>query len=93
MESFEYTCKATLGLQRQTITILATECTKLKSTVTIAANGKVAQGNDVLALVALRAGLGDKLVISAEGPTEEQDIARLKEVFSDIIPIDKTLMF
>lgn len=91
MESFEYTCKATLGLHARPSAILATECTKLKSTVTIAANGKVAQGNDVLALVALRAGLGDKLVISAEGPTEEQDIARLKEVFSDIIPIDKNL--
>ena len=87
MESFEYTCKATLGLHARPSAILATECTKLKSTVTIAANGKVAQGNDVLALVALRAGLGDKLVISAEGPTEELDIARVYEVFSDIIPI------
>lgn len=91
MKSFRYTCKATLGLHARPSAILATECTKLKSAVTVTNKGHTAPGNDVLALVALRASKGEELLIQAEGETEEEDIARLKEVFAHIIPIDKNL--
>ena len=55
MKTFQYTCKATLGLHARPAAILATECTGLKSTVTIESNGMSASGTDVLAIIALLA--------------------------------------
>ena len=94
MESFEYTCKATLGLHARPAAILAVQCTALKSAVTISANGKTASGNNVLDLIALRAGKGTPLTITVEADspeTEERDLQHLKEVFADIIPTDNNL--
>lgn len=94
MKSFEYTCKATLGLHARPAAILAVQCTALKSAVTISANGKTASGNNVLDLIALRAGKGTPLTITVEADspeTEERDLQHLKEVFADIIPTDNNL--
>ena len=93
MKTFQYTCKATLGLHARPAAILATECTGLKSTVTIESNGMSASGTDVLAIIALRAKKGDVLNIKLEGTPEEEehDYARLQEVFAHIIPTDNNL--
>lgn len=93
MKSFKYTCKATLGLHARPAAILATECTGLKSIVTIESNGMSASGTDVLAIIALRAKKGDVLNITVDGTPkdEEKDYARLQEVFADIIPTDNNL--
>ena len=93
MKMFQYTCKATLGLHARPAAILATECTGLKSTVTIESNGMSASGTDVLAIIALRAKKGDVLNIKLEGTPEEEehDYARLQEVFAHIIPTDNNL--
>ena len=93
MRAFQYTCKATLGLHARPAAILATECTSLKSTVTIESNGMSASGTDVLAIIALRAKKGDVLNIKIEGTPEEEehDYARLQEVFAHIIPTDNNL--
>ena len=93
MKAFQYTCKATLGLHARPAAILATECTGLKSAVTIESNGMSASGTDVLAIIALRAKKGDVLNIKIEGTPEEEehDYARLQEVFAHIIPTDNNL--
>lgn len=93
MKSFKYTCKATLGLHARPAAILATECTGLKSSITVEANGKSASGTDVIAIIALRAQKGDELTIKIEGtPAEEEhDYKRLQDVFADIIPVDNNL--
>ena len=93
MKAFQYTCKATLGLHARPAAILATECTSLKSAVTIESNGMSASGTDVLAIIALRAKKGDVLNIKIEGTPEEEehDYARLQEVFAHIIPTDNNL--
>lgn len=66
MKAFQYTCKATLGLHARSCRHLATECTGLKSAVTIESNGMSASGTDVLAIIALRAKKGDVLNIKIE---------------------------
>lgn len=91
MRTFDYTCKATLGLHARPSAILALECNALKSTVTVEANGRTASGTDALQLIALRANLGDVLHITVDGETEDADYDRLQEVFADIIPTDNNL--
>ncbi len=91
MKTFDYTCKATLGLHARPSAILALECNAMKSAVTVEKGGKKANGTNALQLIALRASKGEVLHISVEGPTEQEDYDRLQEVFAHIIPVDNNL--
>lgn len=93
MKTFEYTCKATLGLHARPSAILALECNAMKSSVTVESNGKTANGTNALELIALRAGKGDvlKITVDGEGDTEQADYDKLQDVFAHIIPEDNNL--
>ena len=93
MKTFEYTCKATLGLHARPSAILALECNAMKSSVTVESNGKTANGTNALELIALRAGKGDvlKITVDGEGDTEQADYEKLQDVFAHIITEDNNL--
>ena len=86
MIELRYTVKNVLGIHARPAALLAQACTNFKSAVMIECNGNVAAGNNVLQILSLHAGKGSLLKITADGPDEEEAIAKIEEVLADIAP-------
>ena len=86
MTELRYTVKNVLGIHARPAALLAQACTNFKSAVMIECNGNVAAGNNVLQILSLHAGKGSLLKITADGPDEEEAIAKIEEVLADIAP-------
>ena len=71
MEKLTYLVDYRLGIHARPAALLAQLCVKYQATVTMEANGKVADGSNVLQILALKAALGDTLIITAEGAEEK----------------------
>ena len=89
MKTLDYVVKNPLGIHARPAALLAQACTAFKSSVMIECDGSVASGNNVLQILALRAGKGSVLHFTADGPDEEQAIAKIVSVLADIAPKDK----
>ena len=86
MKSLQYKVRNPLGIHARPAALLAQACTNFKSAVMIECNGNVASGNNVLQILALHAAKGSTLMITADGPDEEEAIAKIEEVLADIAP-------
>ena len=86
MKDLQYTVKNSLGIHARPAALLAQACTNFKSAVMIECNGNVASGNNVLQILALHAAKGSVLNITADGPDEEEAIAKIQEVLKEIAP-------
>ena len=83
MKDLQYTVKNSLGIHARPAALLAQACTNFKSAVMIECNGNVASGNNVLQILALHAAKGSVLNITADGPDEEEAIAKIQEVLKE----------
>ncbi|MBQ1522957.1 MAG: HPr family phosphocarrier protein [Erysipelotrichaceae bacterium] len=97
----EYRCivENPMGLHARPAALLAQLCVNSKCAVTIKCNGKEANGNNVLQILALRAKKGDLIQFSIDGPTENEELENIKNILShevieeNILPILKIAFF
>jgi Phosphotransferase System HPr (HPr) Family len=74
MKELDYIVCNPLGIHARPAALLAQCCVNFKSSVTVSCNGRVADGDNVLQLLALSAKKSDMLKIVAEGEDEEETI-------------------
>ena len=72
-----------LGIHARPAALLAQLCVGIRSTVTIKCNGKEANGNNVLQILALKASKGDILEITVEGDNNKVHIGDKVFVLDD----------
>ena len=82
MTEFRCVVESPLGIHARPAALLAQLCVNIRSTVRIACNGKEANGNNVLEILALAARKGDVLDIFVEGPDEVNDVEKIKAIIS-----------
>lgn len=80
MKELNYVVNNPLGIHARPAALLAQCCVNLKSSVQIACNGRVAEGANVLQILALGAKKGDSLKIVAEGEDEEDAIESINKL-------------
>lgn len=80
MKEMVYLVTNPLGVHARPCALLAQCCVKFKSIVTVEANGKKADGRNVLELLALGAGEGDTLTLQVNGEDEEQTLEAVRDV-------------
>ena len=80
MKNFECVVENPLGIHARPAALIAQLCVNLKSQVTIRNGENTASGNDVLQILALKAKKGDLLEVSVEGPNEEEDVEKVKQL-------------
>ncbi len=78
MTTMNYEVTGALGMHARPAAFLAQTCVGLSSQITVKYDGRTASGSNVLELLALRAGKGAVLEITAEGGDEQ---AALNEVY------------
>ena len=78
MKLFRCKVENPLGIHARPAALLAQLCVGIRSTVTIKCNGKEANGNNVLQILALKASKGDILEITVEGDNEAEDVEKVK---------------
>lgn len=83
MKSFTYEVTNSLGIHARPAALLAQCCVNLASAITIKGNGKTANGNNVLQILALNAKQGTILEICAEGGDEDVALEAVKKVLAD----------
>ncbi|MBR2600153.1 MAG: HPr family phosphocarrier protein, partial [Erysipelotrichaceae bacterium] len=76
MKQFRCKVENPLGIHARPAALLAQLCVGIRSTVSIKCNGKEANGNNVLQILALKAGKGDVLEITVEGDNEAEDVEK-----------------
>lgn len=72
MKKIEYLVTNPMGVHARPCAMLAQRFANFKSAVTVTANGKTADGRNVLELLALEAGEGDTMTLQVNGEDEEQ---------------------
>ncbi len=80
MKNFECVVENPLGIHARPAALIAQLCVNLKSQVTIRNGENTASGNDVLQILALKAKKGDLLEVSVEGPNEEEDVEKVRQL-------------
>ena len=69
-----------MGIHARPAALLAQLCLASKSSVTIYCNGKEANGNNVLEILALKASKNDSVIIKAEGEDEQETMQKIREL-------------
>lgn len=82
MKEMVYLVTNPLGVHARPCALLAQCCVKFKSIVTVKANGKTADGRNVLELLALNAGEGDTLTLQVSGEDEEQTLETVRDLIN-----------
>lgn len=80
MKEITYVVTNRLGVHARPCALLAQCCVNYKSAVTVSANGRSADGRNVLALLSLAAKAGDTLSVQIEGSDEEQACEAINSV-------------
>lgn len=80
MKELDYIVSNPLGIHARPAALLAQCCVNFKSSVTVSCNGRVADGDNVLQLLALSAKKSDMLKIVAEGEDEEETISAIDKL-------------
>lgn len=83
MKTITYEVTNSLGMHARPAALLAQACVSLKSQVTVKCDGRTAEGGNVLQLLALRAGKGSVLEISAEGGDEDAALKAVRAVLEE----------
>ncbi len=81
MKTITYTVTNPTGIHARPAAFLAQTCVDLSSQITIRCGERVANGNNVLQILALHAKQGDVLEITANGGDEDASVERILQVF------------
>ena len=85
MKTIEHVVENPLGIHARPAALIAQACTAFKSTVTIETDEAKANANNVLQILALDAQKGTVLKITADGPDEDEALAKVEEVFNEVV--------
>ena len=80
MKQFRCIVENPMGMHARPAALLAQLCVGLSSLVTLTCNGKTANGNDVLQILALKAAKNDVIDVKVEGEHEEADAQKAKDI-------------
>lgn len=80
MKQFRCVVENPIGIHARPAALLAQLCVGLKSQVILECNNMVANGNDVLQILALNAKKNDVINVKVEGINEEEDALKVKEI-------------
>jgi len=83
MKQFKFIVENPIGIHARVAAIIGQKCVNLKSIVTLKCNDKVANGSDVLQILALKAKKGDLIEVIVEGIDEEKDALAIKEILDN----------
>jgi phosphocarrier protein len=72
-----------LGVHARAAAKLVTLCYRYRSSITLHANGRRANGRRLIAILTLSAGLGAQLHIEASGPDEALAVAAIERLVSN----------
>ena len=78
MKTFEYTITDPLGIHARPAGAIAAEAKKFQSAVTVAKDGKSADGRRLFALMGLSAKAGDTLTVTVNGEDEAEAAEALR---------------
>ena len=91
MKKFRCIVENPMGIHARIAAQIAQTCVGIKSNVTITCNDVIAQGNNVLEILSLKAKKGDALDVTIDGIDEEAKFELLKEVIcTDCIEENET---
>lgn len=82
MKELNYVVNNPLGIHARPAALLGQCCIEFKSAITFEANGRSADGINVLQILALSAKKGDSLKITAEGEDEEEALAAIEKLLN-----------
>ncbi len=85
MKTLFYQVKNEFGIHARPAANVAQACVELSSQITIRCGEKVANGNNVLQILTLKAKKGSTLEITANGGDEEASLARVEQVLRDTL--------
>ncbi len=85
MKTLTYEVKNETGIHSRPAANVAQACTELNSQITIAYDGKIANGNNVLEILNLKATKGSILEITANGGDEDAALKRVEQVLKDAV--------
>lgn len=80
MKTWECELRDPEGLHARPACMVASVAFHHHSQITISCQSKTASGNDIMELIGLGAGYGDRLMIEVCGEDEEETLEALKEV-------------
>jgi len=78
MKSFNYVVKDEVGIHARPAGLLAKEVKKYASKVVIAKDGKTAEANKLMAVMALGVKCGEEITVTVEGEDEETAAAEIQ---------------
>ena len=90
MKTITYTVNNPYGMHARPAAFLAQACVDLNSQIIIRCGDKIANGNNVLQILALRAKQGSVLEISATGGDEEASLAKVQQVLHERLKLYKS---
>jgi phosphocarrier protein len=77
----EVTVTNRLGVHARPAAMFVKAANKFASDITVEKDGEQVNGKSIMGLMMLAAGLGSKLIISAEGPDAEAAVRELESLF------------
>ncbi len=83
MQKIQFVENSILGMHARPASLLAQACVNYKSAITVEANGKKADGKNVLELLALAVHKGDGVIITIEGEDELAAAAAISDILND----------
>ena len=80
MIKLKYVVESPDGIHARPAALLANSCVNYKSSVTLLCNGKKAEGNNVLSILALGANKGDEVEFVIDGEDEVKTEAKIRHL-------------
>ena len=85
MVTFAYIIKDKFGLHARPTGILVKEARAYQSKIQLSCNGKTAEATQLLAVMAMGVQCGCELVITVEGPDEEEAAAKFEAFLQETV--------
>ncbi len=83
MQKIQFVENSVLGMHARPASLLAQACVNFKSSITVEANGKKADGKNVLGLLALAVHKGDSCAITIEGDDELAATEAINQILNE----------
>ena len=85
MKNFNYIITDEIGIHARPAGLIVAITKKYASKITIKANKKIADGTNLMAIIALAVKKGTTVTVSAKGQDDELVIAELEELFKSYL--------
>lgn len=73
-----------IGLHARPASIFVRKASKYKSNIAVVCNGREANAKSIMSVLALAAGQGSEITITAEGPDEKEAVFDLVELIENV---------